>query len=66
MIWADFLLEAFLEGQVERAGMRREVGAQCSRWGWGSKLSSGVGVGVWAMASLGLDKPLRLDWLRVG
>lgn len=43
--------------------MRREVGAQCLSWGWGSKLSSGV-VGVQGVRH-GITRSGQATWARL-
>lgn len=50
-------------GQVGRTGTRREVGAQCLSWGWGSKLSSGV-VGVQGVRP-GITRSGQASWARL-
>lgn len=63
-----FLEEVWKRASGEGWNEVREVEAQCSSWGGGAgKLtSSGGSLGCGASALLGLDKPLSLDWLRMG
>ena len=63
-----FLEEVWKRASGEGWNEEREVEAQCSSWEWGGGwfTSSGGSLGCGASALLGLDKPLSLDWLRMG